>query len=158
MDNNLIKSLICGYCSNRFEHPVILPCGETICKKDLRDLMKEDEENVIMCYFCSGEHRITKDSLPQNKVITKLMSETSMELENYKFHTYQRAKKLCMLLKHKVEHANKIERNPSDYLDVFFNQLIKQIDSSKENCKHLIDKIHENMIKDLNLFRFEVKC
>lgn len=84
------------------------------------------------------------------------MTETSMEMENFKFLTYQRAKKLCMLLRHKVEHVNKIEKNPSDYLDIFFNQLIKQIDSSKDNCKHLIDKIHENMIKDLNLFRFEV--
>jgi len=173
---------MCEYCSNRFESPVILPCGETICLKDLRgvffkeflnifrlilifrflktfskDLYKEDEENVIMCFFCNNEHRIIKDSLPTNKVVSKLLSETIMDMENFKFTKYQRTKKLCTLLKHKLDHVKKIENDPSEYLDIFFNHLVKQIDSSRDNCKHLMDKIHENMVNNVNLFRFEVK-
>ena len=121
-------------------------------------MYKEDEKDVLMCYFCGNEHHISIDSLPSNKILSKLIEDTSMDIDTFKFRTYQRSKKLCMLLKHKVDHLNRIQKNPSDYLDIFFTQLNKQVDLARDNCIHLIDKMHENMIKDINLFRFECLC
>ena len=156
---DLKNNLICEYCNRQFEWPVILPCGETICKRDLKDLYKEDEKNIIMCYFCGEEHHVEKrDGFPKNKLIIKLIEEASMETDAFSVKRFHRAKKLCTLLKHKVEHLETIQKNPSYYLETFFNQLIREIDNKKDYCKLLIDTIYENMVKEVDLFRFECLC
>ena len=153
------SSLICEYCNKQFDSPVILPCGETICKRDLKDLYKEDEKHIILCFFCGEEHHVAKrDAFPNNKLITKLIEETNMETDTFSIKRYQRAKKLCMLLKHKVDHLETIQKNPSYYLETFFNQLIREVETKREYCKSLIDTMYENMIKDIDLFRFECLC
>ena len=51
--------LTCEYCKNVFDRPVLLPCGETVCFKHVKDMYKEDTDgHLIICFFCGCEHNV----------------------------------------------------------------------------------------------------
>ena len=98
---DLINNLkTCEYCNREFETPVrlikiytrrdliiyfkvILPCGETCCKKHISDMFKEDHYNIIICFFCNEEHHYSdkKNFYPENKLINKLIDLNAKSLD-----------------------------------------------------------------------------
>ena len=58
--------VICNYinCNKIFNNPVILPCGNRICKEHVDELIQEiKEENgkYVECLFCKDQHKIKKN-------------------------------------------------------------------------------------------------
>lgn len=118
-----IKSLtICEYCKHKYHDPVILPCGESLCKKHLTELIQATEESHshIFCYFCGNEHFYDPESsYPRNKVLQKLI-----ELETAKSEIrYDEARKLCDDLRGKLLEVEEIKRSPSEYLTSYFEKV-----------------------------------
>ena len=74
-EDDLKKLTKCEYCHHKYHYPVVLPCGDSLCKKHLIELIQATEENQnhIFCYFCGSEHFYDPDkSYPLNKVLLKL--------------------------------------------------------------------------------------
>ena len=67
----------CSYCSRIFRDPILLPCGDSICRDHLkdRDVVKE---NRIKCKKCNDEFQI-KD----NEFITNNDLKTLVESQSY---------------------------------------------------------------------------
>ena len=62
--NSLIECLMC---KNKFEQPVLLPCGHTVCKKH------STLNNQISCAECDQTHEIPKKGFPENKLADRLI-------------------------------------------------------------------------------------
>jgi hypothetical protein len=156
MDPSDVKNLLtCEFCSKTFESPVILPCGDTICRKDLRGLfVKENEPNVIYCYFCSDEHHIPRQGFPANKIINALLAKNLQSLDLG--HKYEKAKANLDLLSAKLNELDQITSGPSDYLASFFQNIQNDMEVSKDRAKIMIDSIYDKMTGDLDDFR--TKC
>lgn len=148
--------LTCEYCKKVFENPVLLPCGETICAKDVKNMYKEDtNQHLIICFFCGCVHNlfIRGSHLPPNRLVNKFLSNNLAHFSLGK--TYENAKQSIEIVKNKLNEFEKLTNNPAQYLYEFFEAIETQIKHKNENLKMLSDVKCENMLKDLNLFKNE---
>ena len=152
----LIQKLkTCEYCNKEFEVPVLLPCGETLCKKHVRDMLKEDHHNMIICFFCSLEHHYSdkKNHFPENKIVTKLIE---LNAQNERIETcVSESIDSYEELKTKIQELEQASANPSGFLHGYFTSLKNRIDIKKTECDLIAEKIHTKMVNDLHLFETE---
>ena len=60
------KLFTCKACFMILEAPVVLPCGEIICKKDVEELFPGS------CFHCSQKHAIPDEGFPSEKRLEKM--------------------------------------------------------------------------------------
>jgi hypothetical protein len=60
------------------------------------------------CRIVEGRGYPNMVSKPKNSSAPSRLEACLMDIENFKFTKYQRTKKLCTLLKHKLDHIKKI--------------------------------------------------
>ena len=147
-----IKELtICEYCKHIFQRPVILPCGESICRKHLRELVpiNEESQNHIVCYFCCELHSYDEESdYPPNKLVEKLVD---LELVNSQTH-YELCKKICDKLRSKIIEFEEIKSNPMSYLTKFFDHLKAEVEAKKHESDVAAELLREKIFDSLNMF------
>ncbi len=62
----------CSLCKKLLENPIILPCGESLCKKDLNELLKPGDDK-LKCPFCQKEHMQPYEGFPNDKRMQKMI-------------------------------------------------------------------------------------
>ena len=62
------KWLICKFCHETLEDPIILPCGKTIWSKHLLN-----EINNFKCNLCENSHNKSVDKFPVNEELNELV-------------------------------------------------------------------------------------
>lgn len=68
--DDLRSAMTCGYCKSFYEQPIILPCHETICRKDLANLYtKSDDTKIrsVKCPFCPNLHEEPVSGFAEDK-------------------------------------------------------------------------------------------
>ena len=150
--------LTCEYCKQTYERPVLLPCGETICLKDIADLYKEDTHNhIIICFHCGNEHRIgsnkTTELLPANKLIERMLAQHLQTFDLGK--TYERAKQLVDAMGVRLEEFERLAVQPSQYLSEELETVTSRIRLKKDAVKTLCDTMATKMCEEVTLFRYE---
>jgi hypothetical protein len=144
--------LTCEYCKKVFENPITLPCGNTVCSKDVKDLYKEGfEGHTIICYFCGTEHLYYH--YPPNRIVNKFLENN---LANFNLgKTYEHAKKSLDDVMDKMNEYEKLINNPAEYLYEYFEKIEKEIKHGKEKVKILSEEKCSKMLNDLLLFKNE---
>ena len=61
----------CSLCKKPLENPIILPCGESLCKKDINELQAPDDK--LTCPFCLKEHSQPYEGFPADKRMQKMI-------------------------------------------------------------------------------------
>ena len=153
--DNIIK---CNLCSNILAEPIILPCGTTICKKHVDELLSNNEVEIY-CYSCNAKHHISKNvTYPPNKVADALIKKRFDKLDFADFgEEYNNAQKALLSLKLAYENYEKKRTHPDTFVTEFFNNLIREIDVKRDELKEKIDKLSDTLIEDLRIYkkRFE---
>ena len=88
----LCDAMKCSECENMLEKPVILPCGESVCRKHIPVVAKEGGENPkFYCKVCDDSHHVPSDGFPANKALEKFFNmgkeyteAVKIKLSNYK--------------------------------------------------------------------------
>lgn len=149
-NNTDAKSLItCVICCAKFESPVILPCGDTICKKHLTDDEAFNKPKFI-CIFCDEEHKLPSgkaNCFPPNKAIEKLLEMNLDKLDLGKAH--RNAKVSFGNLSSKLDVFVHLHNDPIFYINEYFSDLINKIDLSREQVLLKINDFYDKMISDL---------
>jgi hypothetical protein len=120
----LKKVTICEYCHHKFEKPVILPCGETLCRKHLREMIEctDESQQHMFCYFCGFQHLLDREkSYPENKLVQKVID---LEMEKTEIR-FEEAKMLCNSLRSKIIEIEAIQNSPAEYITSYFNKVLK---------------------------------
>jgi hypothetical protein len=75
--DKLSNSIKCGNCKNVLESPVLLPCGDSICKKHTINF-----QEPILCYTCGIEHPIpAKTGFLPNKALAGIIDAKINDLD-----------------------------------------------------------------------------
>ena len=122
------SKLICLNCLKRFDEPKILPCGESICKSCLDNLILIDDL-LIKCPLCKNEHQIPSNGdFPTQKILVEML-----KLKPIKVYRGSLCEKLDAKL---ASIENRIE--------IFFNGLNLQEVKIKDYCERLRQRIEED--------------
>ena len=145
------KSLFnCKFCKSVYKQPIILPCGEKICQKDL-ELFSKSFEGHISCQLCKKEHVIPVDGFPICQTLVEML-EMEMYGLNYE-QMFPRYKECKTILTDLTEHLNKLEslaKEPNNFINEYFFKLRKQIKNSADQLKENIDIYANELVETLN--------
>lgn len=149
-----INSLFtCTFCNEVFQTPVLLPCGETICQKDLIELQLEASSSTINCCFCYKQHHRPLEGFPVVKRIVDLI-----ELGNDRINfgkTFEYGKNLLKDIDKTIKEFEFIHNDPSYYIYTCLQGLKNQCDIRRENLKLEIDNHFDMLLCEIEKFNIE---
>jgi hypothetical protein len=143
--------LTCSYCSKIFRDPILLPCGDSICRQHLKesDVVKQ---NKIKCKACNDEFRVKGHEFKSNQSLSQLieshsfLNETEIKLKH----------ELEVSIKKFFEFYDEFTQNRTQLdSDVFnhFQEIRFKIDQHREELKKRIDDIALEMIDETNKYQ-----
>ena len=142
----LKSQLTCSYCSRIFRDPILLPCGDSICRDHLkdRDVVKA---NRIKCKKCNDEFQIKDNEFNTNndlKTLVESQSYLSEEELDLKKGLEDSMQKFFHFYDEFNQNKSILESNVYDH----FQEMRFQIDEHRERLKVRIDDIALAMIDD----------
>ena len=138
------SQLTCSYCSKIYKDPILLPCGDSICRQHLseRDVVKA---NRIKCKKCNEEYQVKDNQFKSNNQLKNSIeshSYLSSEEINLKHELEQSIRTFFEFYDEFIQNRNKSESDVFDH----FQELRFQIDEHRERLKEKIDDIALAMI------------
>ncbi len=144
---NLLK---CKICTAIFDSPILLPCGETVCKKHLNQVdLFEIVDDRFECLFCGEEHKIPSNGFPYNKALEQLVQYNLDQIELG--DAYKGAKISFENFNLKIETLEKIKIDPGGYINEHFSDIMDEIDARRIKLKSELDYYYDNLIQHLRL-------
>lgn len=152
--DNFQKYLTCANCNSIYDSPVLLPCNETICKKDLHKFYlntEDDSLRIIKCPFCQEIHQEPKVSFPENRIVKSILDASNANLNT------STQKSALENLKVLYQDYTRLKQNPVTYLEEFYEQLRAEINSNRSENKALLDHFYDDLIDEANSLELECK-
>jgi hypothetical protein len=147
-----IESLIrCTNCKTLLEDPVILPCGNTICSKHIKQAVQKKE--LFSCDYCKQSHPTINYTFPPNMLAKRLIQSKLKQLdfcENYKI-----THRAFLDLKELVDEYEKNKADPTNFIYSYFGNVKNEIDSLRVNLKSKIDRLCEKLILEIQIYQRE---
>jgi len=89
-EKDLIESkFMCPSCKKKFEEPLLLPCGESICKNCINAII---DSNELKCPFCANVHEKPEKGFPIQKLLLEIIKIKPIRI--YRGGLYNQAEKL----------------------------------------------------------------
>jgi len=123
----------CKICKDVLEDPIILPCGETVCKAHT-DAIKKGK-----CMSCSGAHLVPKEGFLENRIV-KQQLDLEINKINWNFSKFKDYQKIIQDLNNNFKETEAIQKDPENYISDYFGELTRQVDLRRET---LIEDIHK---------------
>jgi len=123
----------CKICKDVLVDPILLPCGETICKAHTDEISKDK------CMFCSEIHKTPKNGFLENKIVKNQLNlkVNRISLNFSQFNDYN---KIIQDLNKNLKEIESIRTDPENYISEYFGELTRQVDLRRET---LIEDIHK---------------
>lgn len=154
--SELEDMLKCPFCKTRFKQPIILPCGESICKQDIVNLYCKFgymSVRFIKCCFCNDLHQEPESSFPFDRKLIKLLELNIDTLDLGQTHKVATIE--CEKLKNKIEQLSTLTKNGEIFLNDHFLKIRNKIELRQVEIKNNIDKLYEKIFSDLSCFQKE---
>jgi len=111
-----VKNLFdCEQCNQLLVDPISLPCGYSVCKGHLDELLKNPpkEINKFECELCKKNHCIPEDGFAINK---RIQNALNIKLSTLKLNpVYEECKKEINEAKNKIQKIENLEKDPENY-------------------------------------------
>ena len=122
--NKFSKNLCkCFVCKKIFVEPVVLPCGNSVCKNCITINQQDD----VKCAFCEEIHTVPSKGFPINKNLEGIIIEKEKDSVNSKsFKCSVRS------LLRKVSDLENAIKNPADEAKEYCTELNRQVQLSVE--------------------------
>ena len=145
----------CTFCHNTFENPVILPCSETICSKDLIQLFIN--KTTIKCPFCLDKHLMPKKGFPFDKKIHQMLELKVNQLDfDSMFPKFKDCKKVLNELNEKISEKDLLTEDPRFFFNDYFAELKSRVDLRRKNLNFNINEYADRIIETIN--KCELAC
>lgn len=149
---DIIKNAVkCIKCKGLLEVPVLLPCGECVCKKHIDTSQKE-----FFCIGCGNNHRIPKGGgfyriKALENIIKTRVDKINMGIE------YNRTFETCKNLENVLNEVNFLKAVPVYHIVDVIDRLKNEVDIKREELKHKIDLESDRIIGELSEYELECK-
>ncbi len=135
-----IKDLFnCKICEDVLVDPIILPCGETVCKAHTEEISKDK------CMFCSGTQMAPKEGFLEN-MFAKNLLENKIHLNFSQFDEYN---KIFQDLNRNLKEIELIRNDPVNYIAEYFGELTRQVDLRRETLIEDIHKYSDELVQNI---------
>jgi hypothetical protein len=147
----MLKSqLTCSYCSRIYKDPILLPCGDTICRQHLteRDIVKQ---NKIKCNKCKKEFGVRDNEFKLNEALKNLIeshSYLSVEELGLKQELEESVRRFYEFYEEFIQNRTNLDADIFEH----FQEMRFQIDEHREKIKERIDDIALEMIDQTNKY------
>lgn len=149
---NFIKDLIsCKMCLGKLENPVILPCGESVCKKHENEFRRSETQT---CKLCNKDHILSEnENFIMNKSISALLAS---EINNLNFgDAYIMTQLSIMKLKMKIETYENIKIG-EDFLYDYFSNIKNSINLEYDEIVVELQKFRDSLLDEVD--EYKSKC
>jgi hypothetical protein len=140
MDNSKTKQTCCSICTQTFNEPNILPCGENICEKCLDEQLKTSKYS-LKCQFCNKRHKVPQNGFPKlikqediTEVLVKFESNI-IDLSSSLDNAQQKVQAHCEYIK--------------DEIEISFESVIDELNKLKQKMVHDIDEYQDKCVKNI---------
>jgi hypothetical protein len=138
------SQVTCSYCSKIYKDPIVLPCGDSICREHLsdKDVLKV---NRIKCKKCNKEYGVKNNEFKSNNELNQLLESQSYFTEEEIVLKQVLEESIQKFFEFYDEFAQKKTQLDKDTFDLF-QELRFQVDEHRERLKEKIDDIVLAMI------------
>jgi len=129
--------------------PITLPCGYSVCKRHLDELLVNapKEMNKFECELCKEKHCIPEKGFAINR---RIQNGLDIDLNSLKLNTvYDRCKKEVTDANNKIQEIEILEKDPENYIFEYFEELKRQVDLRREELKLKLDNCSDDIIKSI---------
>lgn len=145
----ILNALKCANCDQTLEKPVLLPCGDSICRKHT------DKCDEVKCSLCDIVHDIRDRNLMPNKIAEKFLSTN---IENFNFgESYSIAFNSYKHFRSELGTFEVLLNEPLAQIDSSINELRNEIEKKSESIKLRVDTYKQFLAKQINEFGIECK-
>lgn len=141
----------CKLCKKSYSNPIMLPCGNVICLKDL-ELLSSDGINID-CHLCDREHQKPLDGFPIVRPLAEMMELRADRLSFGKNFEY--GKNLLVAVEKLLRQFSLINSDPKSFIHDYFNELRKKCNLKREEIKSEIDNHYDQMLKEIDKYQKE---
>ena len=135
----------CNMCKRQLESPVLLPCGESLCKKDLKELLVAQDR--IRCPFCKREHVQTHEGFPPDKRIQRMIE---LQVNQFDFGpVYNNCKRVLKSLTEHFNEFDSLKENLNDFVLNYYVDLKKAVETRRLDLKSQIDNLADQIIQSI---------
>jgi len=132
----------CKLCQSVLVDPIILPCGETVCKAHTVEISKDK------CMLCNGTHTVPKEGFLENK-----FAKNQLDLEANKtslnFSQFKDYNKTLQNLNENLKEIESIRKDPENFITEYFGELSRQVDLRRETLIEDIHKYSDELIQKI---------
>jgi len=146
--NNTKSFFNCKICNEILKDPVTLPCGETICKEHVEEIIKEN------CSFCNHLHQIPEGGFMINKSMQSML-EAQLHTLNLDFDQFNDSKKLIDNLNRSLKEIEGIRKDPENFISEYFCELNRQVDIRRDKLFVEIQEYSDELIEKIDVLRKE---
>lgn len=139
----------CDVCKKLLIDPVVIQCGNFICKSHVDNLCKQtsDEKNTFICGFCHDEHFIPQKGFVVNN---RLQSLLSLQLNTLTpSPLFDDCKKEIAEAKRSVAKIEQLKESAETFSFEYFEDIKRQVDLRREQLKVRIDNYSDDIIKSV---------
>ena len=144
------KELTCQYCNEIYKQPIALPCGDSICKHHIEELISNNSINKFNCPLCNKEN--LNQELNPNKILEKLIK---IELHEFKINPIYET--VLNNLQTEIGNLEAIVKDPEYHIFEEISELKRQVDLDRERLKSEIDSLADGLIKQLESYEQQFK-
>ena len=141
------KVFKCGFCDKLLIKPVILPCGDSICKLHEEEI--RNSKNETTCSICSIAYEMPINGLIPNKALEEVIKLNFQSNDTAYGLAVEECQKLDELYK-------RFYLLKDSYIHEKISEQRSKIDLEREQTKNKIDEKALKLIEELN--EFEIDC
>ena len=144
-----VKGLLdCEQCLQLLVNPITIPCGYSVCKKHLDELLENSmEENKFQCVLCQRQHVVPIEGFVINR---RLQDALEIELNKFKpSQLYENCKRELNDAKDNVAKIEALNKDPETYIYDYFEEIKRLVDLRREEIKLRVDSCSDEMIRSI---------
>ena len=150
---NLVSdSIKCTQCKETLKFPVVLPCGDSICKHHVDT---KNDYKTIECVLCNEIFDIPTNGFVRNKALEKLLEKDINAIDLGE--DYNSAFGKCQQFNDLFEYFNRIKNDPEMRIHSVISELRNKVDLRREELKQDVDKEALKIIEKLDEFKRQCK-
>ena len=153
-EEDVLEILVCPKCDRKYDEPLMLPCGETICSSCCGNAQTKPSNGHIQCPFCNESHEIPQSGFAHNKLISKLLQLNSKDV--YRGGYFEKLKGNLGKIDDYLSQIGKETKDPIDFIRNHCNKIVGQVEEARDRVVVEVNRISLDIIQ--NIRRYEEEC
>lgn len=142
------RFLDCDLCQKLLVNPVLLPCGNTICKVHVAELLERrtKQKNSFICELCQEEHLVPENGFAVNKRIKSALEDELNKID-VNMSSFNECKAAIKEVERTISLFESKTKDSENFLYDYFEELKRKVYLRSEEVKAKVDKHTDCLIE-----------